>query len=101
MYIEADFNASCPGDCYSDFVLGNGSVFNNAYFEVQSIRVFSNPNVAPASANSSSSAGVSASAGAASSSQTGTSTTSAAVVSNHINLMVLVLASFALLPILA
>lgn len=27
--------------CYNDYVVGNGSNYNNAYFEVASVRVFS------------------------------------------------------------
>ncbi|KAF8968928.1 glycoside hydrolase family 16 protein [Flammula alnicola] len=32
---------TCSGVCYNDYVLGNGSNYNTAYFEVASVRVFS------------------------------------------------------------
>ncbi|TFK39087.1 glycoside hydrolase family 16 protein [Crucibulum laeve] len=35
------FSQTCPGVCYNDHVLGNGSNFATAYFEVASMRVFS------------------------------------------------------------
>lgn len=35
------FSQTCPGVCYNDWVLGNGSNYNTAYFEIASMRVFS------------------------------------------------------------
>ncbi|KAH9480242.1 putative glycosidase C21B10.07 [Psilocybe cubensis] len=35
------FSQTCPGVCYNDHVLGDGSNFADAYFEVASVRVFS------------------------------------------------------------
>ncbi|KAF7299455.1 GH16 domain-containing protein [Mycena indigotica] len=37
----AVFAQTCPGTCYTDYVVGNGSVYNNAYFDVASVRVYS------------------------------------------------------------
>ena len=37
----AIFGETCPGVCYTDYVVGNGSNYNTAYFEVASVRVFS------------------------------------------------------------
>ncbi|TFK44959.1 glycoside hydrolase family 16 protein [Crucibulum laeve] len=34
------FNQTCQGVCYLDYVVGNGSSYGNAYFEVGSVRVF-------------------------------------------------------------
>jgi len=34
------FAQTCSGVCYDDYVLGSGSNYDNAYFEVQSVRVF-------------------------------------------------------------
>jgi len=36
------FAQTCTGDCYLDWVLGSPSNFDNAYFEVQSVKVFNN-----------------------------------------------------------
>ncbi|KAJ7037725.1 glycoside hydrolase family 16 protein [Mycena alexandri] len=35
------FAQTCSGVCYTDYVVGNGSVYNNAYFDVASVRVYS------------------------------------------------------------
>ncbi|KAJ6451631.1 glycoside hydrolase family 16 protein [Mycena sanguinolenta] len=35
------FAQTCPGICYDDYVVGNGSAYNNAYFDVASVRVYS------------------------------------------------------------
>ncbi|KAJ7134267.1 glycoside hydrolase family 16 protein [Mycena epipterygia] len=35
------FAQTCSGVCYDDYVVGNGSVYNNAYFDVASVRVYS------------------------------------------------------------
>ncbi|KAJ6602233.1 glycoside hydrolase family 16 protein [Mycena sp. CBHHK59/15] len=35
------FAQTCSGVCYNDYVVGNGSVYNNAYFDVASVRVYS------------------------------------------------------------
>lgn len=34
------FNDTCTGVCYNDYVLGNGSNYATAYFEVASVRVY-------------------------------------------------------------
>ena len=34
------FAETCPGDCYVDWVAGSPSNFDNAYFEVRSVKVF-------------------------------------------------------------
>ena len=34
------FAQTCPGACYDDYVLGPPSNYDNAYFEIQSVRVF-------------------------------------------------------------
>jgi hypothetical protein len=39
----AIFNQTCAGDCYNDWVLGEPSNFDRAYFEIRSVRVFANP----------------------------------------------------------
>ena len=36
----ATFAQTCTGVCYDDYVLGSGSNYDNAYFEVRSVRVF-------------------------------------------------------------
>ncbi|KAI0030796.1 concanavalin A-like lectin/glucanase domain-containing protein [Vararia minispora EC-137] len=38
------FNQTCTGICYNDWVLGEPSNFDNAYFEVRTVRVFARPN---------------------------------------------------------
>lgn len=38
--ISSVFAETCPGDCYIDWVLGSPSNFDNAYFEVQSVKVY-------------------------------------------------------------
>jgi len=35
------FSQTCSGVCYNDYVIGNGSNYATAYFEVASVRVFS------------------------------------------------------------
>jgi hypothetical protein len=35
------FAQTCSGICYDDYVVGNGSAYNNAYFDVASVRVYS------------------------------------------------------------
>jgi len=40
------FSETCSGICYNDFVIGSPSNYDNAYFEVRSVRVFgTSPNV--------------------------------------------------------
>ena len=40
------FSETCSGICYNDFVIGPPSNYDNAYFEVRSVRVFgTSPNV--------------------------------------------------------
>lgn len=34
------FAETCTGDCYVDWVLGSPSNYDNAYFEVASVKVF-------------------------------------------------------------
>ena len=34
------FAETCPGDCYVDWVAGSPSNFDNAYFEVKSVKIF-------------------------------------------------------------
>ncbi|KZT28765.1 glycoside hydrolase family 16 protein [Neolentinus lepideus HHB14362 ss-1] len=36
----ATFAQTCSGTCYPDYVVGNGSTYDNAYFEVQYVRVY-------------------------------------------------------------
>lgn len=36
------FSMTCSGKCYPDHVVGNGSNYATAYFEVGSVRVFGN-----------------------------------------------------------
>jgi len=36
------FSETCPGDCYASWVLGSPSNYDDAYFEVKSVRVFNN-----------------------------------------------------------
>ena len=36
----AIFAQTCSGVCYDDYVLGPPSTYDNAYFEVRSVRVF-------------------------------------------------------------
>ncbi|KAF8895109.1 glycoside hydrolase family 16 protein [Infundibulicybe gibba] len=35
------FSQTCSGVCYNDYVLGNGSNYKDAYFEVASVRIYS------------------------------------------------------------
>ncbi|THU93574.1 hypothetical protein K435DRAFT_799562 [Dendrothele bispora CBS 962.96] len=35
------FAETCSGTCYTDYVVGDGSNYANAYFDVASVRVFS------------------------------------------------------------
>jgi len=37
----AVFNETCSGDCYQTWVLGSPSNYDNAYFEVSYLRIFS------------------------------------------------------------
>ncbi|KAJ3564581.1 hypothetical protein NP233_g8201 [Leucocoprinus birnbaumii] len=37
------FTQTCTGVCYNDWVLGNGTHYSTAYFEIASLRVFSQP----------------------------------------------------------
>ncbi|KAL0578182.1 hypothetical protein V5O48_003813 [Marasmius crinis-equi] len=34
------FSETCSGKCYNDYVIGDPSVYNNAYFDVASVRVY-------------------------------------------------------------
>jgi len=38
---QSVFAQTCSGICYQDYVVGNGSVYDNAYFDVASVRVYS------------------------------------------------------------
>lgn len=40
----AVFAETCSGSCYSDYVIGPPSGFDNAYFEVQHVRVYGGNN---------------------------------------------------------
>lgn len=46
------FAETCPGTCYPDNVVGNGSNYANAYFEIASVRVFSNTAASKSNASS-------------------------------------------------
>ncbi|KAK0459967.1 glycoside hydrolase family 16 protein [Desarmillaria tabescens] len=35
------FNETCSGTCYTDYVIGNASYYDTAYFDVASVRVYS------------------------------------------------------------
>lgn len=35
------FSQTCTGTCYPDYVVGNGSNYATAYFEIASVRVYS------------------------------------------------------------
>jgi hypothetical protein len=37
----AVFNETCTGDCYQTWVLGPPSNYDNAYFEISYVRIFS------------------------------------------------------------
>ncbi|KAI0320941.1 concanavalin A-like lectin/glucanase domain-containing protein [Amylostereum chailletii] len=39
---NATFAETCSGTCYNDYVIGPASGYDNAYFEVQNVRVFGN-----------------------------------------------------------
>jgi len=60
------FLQTCNGTCYNDFVIGPPSGYDNAYFEVQHLRVFGN--LATSSGSNSSSGGSSGNSGGNSSS---------------------------------
>ncbi|KAG5636091.1 hypothetical protein H0H81_009139 [Sphagnurus paluster] len=50
----AIFNETCTGVCYTDYVMGNGSNYATAYFEIASIRVYSSDgtnNIIPGSSS--------------------------------------------------
>jgi hypothetical protein len=34
------FSQTCPGVCYTDYVVGNGANYANAYFDIASVRVY-------------------------------------------------------------
>lgn len=38
---NATFAQTCSGICYNDYVIGSPSVYDNAYFEIGYLRVFS------------------------------------------------------------
>ena len=55
------FAQTCSGFCYNDYVLGSPSNYDNAYFEVRSVRVFGTSSAvihAPANGASRASTGV-------------------------------------------
>lgn len=35
------FAETCSGTCYTDYVIGDASYYDTAYFEVDSVRIFS------------------------------------------------------------
>jgi hypothetical protein len=39
------FAQTCSGSCFADYVLGPPSVYDNAYFEIKSIRTYNDPSV--------------------------------------------------------
>ncbi|KIJ54481.1 glycoside hydrolase family 16 protein [Sphaerobolus stellatus SS14] len=39
------FAQTCSGNCYADYVLGPPSVYDNAYFEIKSIRTYNDPSI--------------------------------------------------------
>jgi len=41
------FAETCSGTCYNDYVIGPPSYYNNAYFEIKSIRTYHNPSFPP------------------------------------------------------
>ncbi|KAF9465463.1 concanavalin A-like lectin/glucanase domain-containing protein [Collybia nuda] len=51
------FNQTCTGVCYNDYVLGNGSNYATAYFEVASVKVFGTGGGVVVPGNGSSSSG--------------------------------------------
>ncbi|KAN0130624.1 glycoside hydrolase family 16 protein [Lactarius tabidus] len=63
------FAQTCQGSCYNNFVIGPPSNYNNAYFEIQYLQVFSstptiNPRAAPNGTTIRRSAGLAGSSGA-------------------------------------
>ncbi|KAN0081221.1 glycoside hydrolase family 16 protein [Tylopilus felleus] len=40
-WANATFSSNCTGVCYNDYVLGDPSVYDDAYFEISYVRVFS------------------------------------------------------------
>ncbi|KAJ7258421.1 concanavalin A-like lectin/glucanase domain-containing protein, partial [Mycena haematopus] len=66
------YSESCPGDCFSNNVAGNGSNYANAYFEIPAIRTYS-VNASAASVASSSASALQQTTGAASGSVSGES----------------------------
>lgn len=67
---SAIFNETCTGVCYNDYVIGPPSGYDNAYFEIGYVRVFSAGNtstvVAPSTSASGSTAGATQSSSASS-----------------------------------
>lgn len=49
---QSVFNQTCTGVCYEDYVIGDGSDYDNAYFEVQYVRVYGTNNIISTSAAS-------------------------------------------------
>ncbi|KAG1881912.1 glycoside hydrolase family 16 protein [Suillus tomentosus] len=68
----ASWNSTCSGICYNNWVMGNGTDYDNAYFEVGYVRVFStegtNTVVSPTTTGSGSSSTTSGSSSQSSSS---------------------------------
>lgn len=52
----AIFNQTCSGVCYTDYVMGNGSNYGDAYFDVAYVKVFNTngqlPPLAPGAGSS-------------------------------------------------
>ncbi|KAF8654615.1 hypothetical protein AX16_003527 [Volvariella volvacea WC 439] len=47
------FLQTCTGVCYNDYVVGNGSVYSTAYFDIGSVRVFNTSGLPDHSSNNS------------------------------------------------
>jgi len=45
------FNQTCSGECYQTFVLGPPSGYDNAYFEISFVRVYSSGNASSGNGN--------------------------------------------------
>lgn len=63
------FPQTCSGTCYTDYVMGDGSNYANAYFDIDYIRIYGSGSNSVISA-SNSATGTSSSSGAAASTTT-------------------------------
>lgn len=64
------FAATCTGTCYTDYVVGDGSVYDTAYFDVASVKIYSTDGSNTIVSASASAASATSSSGAATSSAT-------------------------------